>query len=814
MNMKIRNKIFLNLFSLSLATLLIVVGFVYFFSRNIVISNIGSYNYLLAQNEIDSVDRFIDRRLERWQSYVGSNENLLEALKQSNDQFANMIGRDEFISEQDEAWKKIEKTAVTPFMETILENSISDGLRLRTKFYEGETGYKIFPEFFITNRYGVLVASTNKTTDYLQSDEEWWQRAVSEGVWVNDVSLDTSSGVNSLEFCIRIDNLEGDFVGVAKVVYDIKDVFGIVEKANESSEDKMIENLGFTRKTTVANLLTKDGKLIYSTKDGYGNLIDSELFLLANQMLSIGSKPFLIRMDEGVEELYSTGVSKGSGNFGGLGWTLIIEKETQEVLAPLNSLIKWLLFIVFVIFVLISVVGWWLSLSFVRPIKKLIDDVEQVENGNLNLKINSLTHDEIGQLHNAFGDMVMAVKKSRQDVDRKVEEQTAEINQKATILADQQKAILNILEDVEAEKDRVARERDKMNIILHSIGDGVFVVDKDYKIILFNEVAEKISGFSIEEVMGKPYGEVLKFLSEKDEKINDEFIRDAVSSGEIKQMANHTVLVQKDGNRVPVADSAAPFKDKNGKVIGCVIVFRDVTKEREIDQMKTEFVSVASHQLRTPLTGIKWFAELLLKNKLDDTTRDYITQISISNQRMVHLVDDLLNVSRIDTGRKFDINLLDIDIVPLVKSVIEEQMPGATEKHVSISCAIDAPHKLILAVDELKIRQVFQNLISNSIKYSKENTTIVVGCKQEPKEVTFYVKDGGIGIPKHQQNQIFKKFFRAENVFTVHTDGTGLGLYIVKAIVEAHGGKVWFESEENKGTTFYFSLPFKAKKSK
>lgn len=112
-------------------------------------------------------------------------------------------------------------------------------------------------------------------------------------------------------------------------------------------------------------------------------------------------------------------------------------------------------------------------------------------------------------------------------------------------------------------------------------------------------------------------------------------------------------------------------------------------------------------------------------------------------------------------------------------------------------------------MDELKMKQVFQNLINNSIKYSEANTRVEIGCDRKTAETVFYVKDSGIGIPKRQQKQIFSKFFRAENVFTMHTDGTGLGLFIVKAIVEAHGGRIWFESVENKGTTFFFSLPIK-----
>lgn len=805
--MKIKNKIFLNFFLVSGFSLAIIFGAVYYFGRQIMLANIGGYNYLMAQNDIDSVDRFIDRRLEQWEIYARTNVDLMEELKKSNSEFTVLQDREEFIKTQDNAWQNSDATSTTPFINNILENKISNELRDRTAFYQKQFGRNVFPEVFITNQYGVLIASTNKTSDYLQADEDWWQAARTQGVWVSDIALDISSGINGLDFCISINDKKGNFIGVIKIVYNINDVFNIVDNLIKlETKDVDINTFGLTRETVIVNLLTKDGKLIYSTKDGFVGLKKSD------ELSSIQGNSFYIKTDEGVEELYSHAHSRGYSDFKGLGWFLVVEKQTQEVLAPLTKMINWLIIITLSVFGLVVILALWLTYSLNKPIKKLIEDVEQIQAGDLDHKINILGKDEIGQLAKTLANMVVAVKRSRAEVDKKVAEQTTEIKQKAADLADQQAAIFNILEDVEIERDVAAKERDKVDIILHSIGDGVFVVDKNERLLIFNQVAENISGFKVEEALGKKYGDILKFVFEKDGKINDEFVKKSMATGEIKTMANHTMLIRKDGTKVSVADSASPVKDKNGQVIGCVVVFRDVTKEREIDTMKSEFVSVASHQLRTPLTGIKWFAELLLKTKLSAKTKDYVKQIAISNDRMVHLVDDLLNVSRMETGRKFDIVLKDTDLVALSKDVILEQTPTAAERHITISCAADSPKKLVLAVDELKMRQVFQNLISNSIKYSKEKTNIILGCQQKKDEIIFYVKDQGIGIPKHQRDKVYEKFFRAENAFTMHTDGTGLGLYIVKVIVEAHHGKIWFESEENKGTTFYFSLPVKIAK--
>ena len=175
--MKIRTKIFLNFFLISLFSLAAVSGSVYYFGREIMVKNIAGYNYLLAQSDIDSIDRFIDRRLEQWETYIKTNSELAAAVKQSNEQFSAIPERDEFIKTQDSSWQNSTSTTVTPFMRELIGNSLSDGLRSRAAFYEEKAGYKVFPEIFVTNKYGALVAATGKTSDYLQADEEWWQKA-------------------------------------------------------------------------------------------------------------------------------------------------------------------------------------------------------------------------------------------------------------------------------------------------------------------------------------------------------------------------------------------------------------------------------------------------------------------------------------------------------------------------------------------------------------------------------------------------------------------------------------------------------------
>ncbi len=381
-------------------------------------------------------------------------------------------------------------------------------------------------------------------------------------------------------------------------------------------------------------------------------------------------------------------------------------------------------------------------------------------------------------------------------------------------ISERKKTETELMSTVEA----VVNEKEKIDTIVQSIADAVFVVDTNGKIVLFNNAASKMSGYTDSESLGKKYDRILNFVLEDQMKKDGKNVKRILDVSEKRGMSNHTVLINKDDDQIPVSISSAPLKGGKDEVIGSVIVFRDVSKERQIDKMKTEFVSVASHQLRTPLSGIKWFTELLLKEKagkLNEEQKDFIEQVYLSNDRLIRLVSDLLDVSHIETGRKFSIEKKNSDLVKILNEVLEDNQVLINKRKIKIIKHDNLPQKLILTVDTNKIQQVFNNVISNAVKYSKPGGQVEIGIhKKTNKEVSFFVKDNGFGIPKKQQYRVFEKFFRSDNVMTTETDGTGLGLYIAKAILEAHKGKIWFESKEGKGSVFYISLPRKQKTKK
>ncbi|MDD3487509.1 MAG: HAMP domain-containing sensor histidine kinase [Candidatus Moranbacteria bacterium] len=234
---------------------------------------------------------------------------------------------------------------------------------------------------------------------------------------------------------------------------------------------------------------------------------------------------------------------------------------------------------------------------------------------------------------------------------------------------------------------------------------------------------------------------------------------------------------------------------------------KNLARSRELDQAKTEFVGLASHQLRTPLTAVSWYTEMLLGKdfgKLNPKQEEYLKEIYAGNRRMIDLVDDLLNTSRIDMGT-LKVKLENVDLTKTMDITLDELAPQTEKKNLSIrkKYGENLPE---LKLDPELLGIVFQNIVSNAVKYTPARGSISVGIKKINSHIQVKIADNGWGIPKNQQKKIFTKLFRADNVRKMDTEGTGLGLYIARAIVKKFKGKLWFESKEGEGTTFYITF--------
>lgn len=311
------------------------------------------------------------------------------------------------------------------------------------------------------------------------------------------------------------------------------------------------------------------------------------------------------------------------------------------------------------------------------------------------------------------------------------------------------------------------------------------------------------------DILGKKYSDFYKAydIGGKEVPLNLRPIELVMKSGQ--GLFNSDYLYSRTGDsKFPAAVTTSPVY-LSGKLVGVVEVLRDISKEKEVDRIKTEFVSLASHQLRTPLSAIKWWVEIMSTDHPEDLTNiqvDSLTKIGQSNERMIELVNSLLNVSRIESGgvaTKAELT----DIGDLVKNSIEKLKKDIDQKEQKVNVVVQ-PDLPKIMIDPRLISQVYTNLLSNSIQYSPSGSEIRVEVIRDGNMIVSSVTDTGIGIPAVERGKVFGRFYRSSGAVRQNTEGSGLGLYISKAIVEQSGGKIWFDSKgEGKGTTFWFSLP-------
>ncbi len=382
---------------------------------------------------------------------------------------------------------------------------------------------------------------------------------------------------------------------------------------------------------------------------------------------------------------------------------------------------------------------------------------------------------------------------------------------KTVELENSQLATLNILEDVEEEKLRT-------ETLLSSIGDGVIAVDAQAKITYVNQAAEKLLGWTNHELATRSIFEAIVVKDKRGEKVPRLQRPFSVAMKSKKTVFTGTSdsynYVRHDGSLLPVAISVAPIID-DGVTVGAINVFHNISHEIEVDRMKTEFISLASHQLRTPLSAMKWTAEMLISGDggmLNSEQREFVTNIYQSNEKMIALVNSLLNISRIESGRII-IDPKPTNLQPLIDGIVKDFKNMLAKRQQKLEVKIE-PNLPLINLDSRLIEEVFKNLISNALKYSPDQGKVSISVTKKDRDIVCQVADHGYGIPESAKEHLFQKFFRAENAIKKDVDGNGLGLYLVKSIVESSGGKIWFESKIDQGSVFWFSLPIKGVKPK
>ena len=350
-------------------------------------------------------------------------------------------------------------------------------------------------------------------------------------------------------------------------------------------------------------------------------------------------------------------------------------------------------------------------------------------------------------------------------------------------------------------------ERRRLEALLDVSADGIMVLSPSLRFERFNRALASLSGWAIEDVLERPHEEVIVWA----QKSSAFTLEDAVAQGwpteEGQTLYVEGELLRRDGTRIPLAITYAPLMTRRGQLLNIIGIARDITRYREADALKDTFISVVSHELKTPVAIIKGYAETLLRpeaRRNPALVTEMLTDIVQEADRLASLVDDLLDASRLQAGGLPSGEIGDVDLSAIARRVVERYQ-SQTDRHV-LRCEFPEDFPTIRG-DPRRLEQVLDNLVSNAVKYSPHGGTIIVRGQATPTEVVISVSDEGVGIPLDEQERIFDRFYRIENPETRAVSGTGLGLYLTRAIVEAHGGRCWVQSAPGRGSTFFVALP-------
>lgn len=369
-------------------------------------------------------------------------------------------------------------------------------------------------------------------------------------------------------------------------------------------------------------------------------------------------------------------------------------------------------------------------------------------------------------------------------------------------------------------------EKAKSEIILNSIDDGVILLDTNRTIQLFNKAAEKITGWPQKDALGLDYKSVIKMIDDKNEPYTPE--QDPLERifSEIAPIRDNTGNLKTQGEKtVAISMSVSPLISQNNEITGAVAVFRDVTSERQEEKQRAEFISTASHEMRTPVAAIEGYLALAMNERvarIDSKAREYLEKAHASTEHLGKLFQDLLTSAKAEDGRLQNHPVV-VEMGEFLQQLTEDMRFTAEKKGLAVDFLIGASAEDALSskaggsmklvrplyyihADPDRLREVIVNLFDNAIKYT-EAGKITIGLAGDDNVVQVRVQDTGNGIPSEDVPHLFEKFYRVDNTATRTIGGTGLGLFICRKIVELYSGRIWVTSELNKGSTFFINLP-------
>lgn len=562
--MKIGQK--LTLAFLGVALLIGVAGYISLDTgREALQESIGESSISLAAGTLSNIDRAIYNKIEEFQIYAGNSE-VQKVAKESNEEFEKLDDIQHFIEQKDKEWTSVPEKTVTDFMWELANNEPAEELKRRLKFYEEKYGYKVFGEVFITNKYGANVAQTGKTSDYNQADEEWWQIAKKDGLYVADVRYDVSSDVYSTDIGVRIDDEAGNFAGVIKAALNVESVIDVMKKAKETSPYE----------TTELKLFDAKGGLIFSTEgdiESFEDILDGKTcgHITGNvgHILKAGEQ------GEG-EELFAYAYSKGYRDYKPLGWILAIEYETKEIFVPVAELKNIMLIVSITITMIAVLIGLFVSRTISKPIKKLKNAAIEVSKGKFDATIEIKSEDEIGELANSFNRMTWHLKKMVDNLNGEVAERRK----------------------VEAS---LRKSEERFEEVAESSGDWIWEINAEGLYTYSSPVVEKLLGYKPEEVVGKKYFYDF-FAPDVKEELKKAAFEVFAKHESFKDFSNFNI--HKNGSTVILETSGTPIVDDEGNLCGYRGADRDVTERKGVEEKNMQTLSLLTATLESTADGI------------------------------------------------------------------------------------------------------------------------------------------------------------------------------------------------------------------
>lgn len=510
-------------------------------------------------------------------------------------------------------------------------------------------------------------------------------------------------------------------------------------------------------------------------KEGYTYIVDAKGRLIAHPDskffryhldLSNNDQVSQFLQEPGVGTINTTTVSeKGVKVMSGYepilrtGWAVITEEPEVSLYDPVQDVYRTIMWVFIVCTLFVTLLSYYFSRTLTRPLHSVVKGASELGQGNLDTRISIKSKDEIGVLAKQFNTM-----------------------------ADNLNHLVSSLKV----------QSTKLNIVLDSVGEGIVAIDSEGRIVVANMSAAILAEELPISLTGRNFDDVFRL-----NKNNQPFHLDLTSTQVYKE-----IVFMSPNRRLHYLDIFANKIKDDPDGITNIITLRDQTDERDLEMMKHDFVSMAAHELRTPITAIRGYLGLLAEDKtsdLSETSKNSIERARSSTNELVGLINNLLNVSKIEGGT-LDMAFDKLDWVKMIGDAINDQRFGAEEKEIVIE--YEGPEKdVVVVADELAIKEVINNLIANAIHYTETGGHVTVAVVKERGEVVTHVKDDGIGISPNATGRLFTKFYRVKSSIASGSGGTGLGLFISKSIVELHKGRIWVESAEGKGSTFSFSLP-------